>query len=82
MFDSLSDRLQSIISGTRDKELKQKNMHEALREIRRALIEADVNLRVVKSFISNIRDKAEGENIVQGVVPEHKGFANPKNSNL
>ena len=67
MFDSLSDRLQSIISGTRDKELTQENMHEALREIRRALLEADVNLRVVKSFISNIRDKAEGENIVQGV---------------
>lgn len=67
MFDSLSDRLQSIISGTKDKELTQENMHEALREIRRALLEADVNLRVVKSFISNIKDKAEGENIVQGV---------------
>lgn len=67
MFDSLSDRLQSIISGTKDKELTQENMHEALREIRRALLEADVNLRVVKSFISNIRDKAEGANIVAGV---------------
>ena len=72
MFDSLSDRLQSIISGTRDKELTQENMHEALREIRRALLEADVNLRVVKSFISNIRDKAEGENIVQGVDPSQQ----------
>ncbi len=67
MFDSLSDRLQSIISGTKDKELTQENMHEALREIRRALLEADVNLRVVKSFISNIREKAEGANIVAGV---------------
>lgn len=72
MFDSLSDRLQSIISSTRDKELTQENMHEALREIRRALLEADVNLRVVKSFISNIRDKAEGENIVQGVDPSQQ----------
>ena len=42
-------------------------MQDALREIRRALLDADVNLRVVKSFISSIRDKAEGENIVQGV---------------
>ncbi len=67
MFDSLSEKLQNIIRSTQDKELTQENMHEALREIRRALLDADVNLRVVKSFISNIRDKAEGENIVQGV---------------
>lgn len=72
MFDSLSERLQKIISGTRAQELTQENMHEALREIRRALLEADVNLRVVKSFISNIRDKAEGENIVQGVDPSQQ----------
>lgn len=67
MFDSLTDRLQGIFKGTRQKELTQENMHEALREIRRALLEADVNLRVVKSFVSNIKDKAEGENIVNGV---------------
>ena len=67
MFDSLSDKLQSIISKTKDKELTQENMHEALREIRRALLEADVNLRVVKAFISKIKDKAEGKNITEGV---------------
>ncbi|MDR1327265.1 MAG: signal recognition particle protein [Heliobacteriaceae bacterium] len=65
MFDNLSDKLQKIISGT--KELTQDNMTEALREVRRALLEADVNLRVVKAFISAVKDKAEGENIVQGV---------------
>ena len=70
MFESLSERLQNIIQNTaRQKELTQDNMKEALREIRRALLEADVNLRVVKSFISNIKDKAEGENIIQGVNP-------------
>ena len=53
MFESLSDRLQNIIANTtREKELTQDNMKESLREIRRALLEADVNLRVVKSFIS------------------------------
>jgi signal recognition particle subunit SRP54 len=69
MFDSLSEKLQNII---RDKELTQDNMQDALREIRRALLEADVNLRVVKSFISSIKDKAEGENIVQGVNPSEQ----------
>lgn len=72
MFDNLSEKLQNIISGTRSKELTQDNMQEALREIRRALLEADVNLRVVKSFISSIKDKAEGENILQGVDPSQQ----------
>ncbi len=69
MFDNLSEKLQGIISGTQNKELTQENMQEALREIRRALLEADVNLRVVKAFISAIKDKAEGENVLQGVNP-------------
>ena len=59
MFDNLSDKLQEIIRKTsQSSELTEDNMQEALREIRRALLEADVNLRVVKSFISNIKDQA------------------------
>lgn len=70
MFDSLADRLQNIIQNTtRAKELTQDNMKDALREIRRALLEADVNLRVVKAFISSIKDKADGEEIIKGVNP-------------
>ena len=72
MFDSLSEKLQDIISKTRGKELTQDNMQEALREIRRALLEADVNLRVVKSFISSIKDKAEGEKVLEGVDPSQQ----------
>ena len=72
MFDSLSEKLQSIISKTRGKELTQDNMQEALREIRRALLEADVNLRVVKAFISSVKDKAEGEKILEGVDPSQQ----------
>ena len=73
MFDSLSDKLQDIISKTSgQKELTQDNMQDALREIRRALLEADVNLRVVKAFISNIKDRAEGENVIQGVNPSEQ----------
>lgn len=72
MFDSLSEKLQGIINKTRNKELTQDNMQDALREIRRALLEADVNLRVVKAFISSIKDKAEGENVLQGVDPSQQ----------
>ena len=69
MFDNLSEKLQGIIRQTTGKELTQDNMQEALREIRRALLEADVNLRVVKAFISNIKDRAEGEQVLNGVNP-------------
>lgn len=72
MFDSLSEKLQGIISKTRNQELTQDNMQEALREIRRALLEADVNLRVVKAFISSIKDKAVGENVLKGVDPSQQ----------
>ncbi len=72
MFDNLSEKLQNIISKAHSQELTQDNMQDALREIRRALLEADVNLRVVKSFISSIKDKAEGENVLQGVNPSQQ----------
>ena len=73
MFESLSDKLQGIIAKTSGQsELTAENMQEALREIRRALLDADVNLRVVKSFISNIRDKAEGEDVIHGVNPSQQ----------
>jgi len=73
MFDSLSDRLQEIIRKTsQGSSLTEENMQEALREIRRALLEADVNLRVVKAFISNIKDKAEGEDVLKGVNPSQQ----------
>ena len=73
MFDSLSDKLQDIIAKTTGQsELTQENMQDALREIRRAFLEADVNLRVVKSFISNIKDKAEGEDVIHGVNPSQQ----------
>ena len=73
MFESLSDKLQDIIAKTSgQKELTQENMQDALREIRRALLDADVNLRVVKSFISNIKDRAEGEDVVHGVNPSQQ----------
>ncbi len=73
MFESLSDKLQDIIRRTSgNAELTEDNMGEALREIRRALLEADVSLIVVKSFISSIRDRAEGEAVLKGVNPQQQ----------
>ena len=73
MFDSLSQRLQDIIKNTgSQKTLTEENMQDALREIRRALLGADVSLGVVKSFISSIKDKAEGENVLSGVNPSQQ----------
>lgn len=70
MFDTLSDRLQEIIKKTSlNSELTEENMSDSLREIRRALLEADVNLKVVKAFISNIKTRAEGENVLKGINP-------------
>ncbi|HNW25658.1 MAG TPA: signal recognition particle protein [Candidatus Gastranaerophilaceae bacterium] len=72
MFDSLSEKLQEIIRKTSQGTLTEDNMGEALREIRRALLEADVNLRVVKAFITNIKEKAEGEEILKGINPSQQ----------
>lgn len=70
MFDTLSDRLQEIIRKTSGSaELTEENMSDSLREIRRALLESDVNLKVVKAFISNIKTRAEGEEVLKGVNP-------------
>jgi signal recognition particle subunit SRP54 len=73
MFDNLSERLTEIIRKTSGNDkLTEDNMQEALREVRRALLEADVNLTVVKSFISKIRERAEGEKVTQGVNPSQQ----------
>ncbi len=73
MFENLSDKLQDIIKKTSGNDkLTEDNMNDALREIRRALLEADVSLTVVKSFISAIRDRAEGEAVLQSVSPQQQ----------
>lgn len=70
MFESLSDRLQEIIKNTSGQsQLTEDNIADALREVRRALLEADVSLKAVKSFISNIKDKAEGQEVIKSVTP-------------
>ena len=73
MFESLSDRLQNIIRTTSGQsKLTDENMQEAFREIRRAFLEADVSLKVVKSFIANVREKAEGQEVLKSISPSQQ----------
>ena len=70
MFDQLSERLQDVFANFRgDRQLTEDNMEDALREVRRALLEADVSLRVIKAFISRVKDRAVGEDVVKSVEP-------------
>jgi len=70
LFETLAERLQNTIQEVSGKgKISEDNMSEALREIRRALLEADVSLKVVKSFISKIKDKAEGEEVLKSITP-------------
>jgi signal recognition particle subunit SRP54 len=70
MFDNLSDRLGSIFDGLkRHGALKESDVTDALREVRVALLEADVALPVVKDFISAVKKKAVGQNVLKSVTP-------------
>jgi signal recognition particle subunit SRP54 len=70
MFDNLSDKLQRIFKNLRGEgKLSAANMEEALREIRVALLEADVHFKVVKQFIEEIKQKAMGEEVLTALSP-------------
>lgn len=69
-FDSLSERLQESLKKVRGQSvLTEANMDEMLREIRLALLEADVNFNVVKDFIENTKQKALGQNVLGSLKP-------------
>ena len=70
MLDSLSTRLQSIFDrlGGRGR-LTEENIQEALREVRVALLEADVNFKVVRAFIDRVREKAVGQDVLRSLTP-------------
>ncbi len=70
MFESLSDRLQGVFQKLRGKgRVTEADVTEALREVRLALLEADVSLKVVKDFMSKIREKAVGTDVLEGLSP-------------
>src|SRR5262245_21934750 len=70
MFDQLSERLQSVLSGVSQRgKLSEDDVKEALREVRLALLEADVNFKVVKDFTASLRERLEGEHVSEALNP-------------
>ena len=70
MLEDLTSRLESVLKKVRGQgKLTEKNISDSLKEIRRALLEADVNYRVVKQFITDVQEKALGEEVFQSVTP-------------
>jgi signal recognition particle subunit SRP54 len=70
MFDTLSARLTQIFDRLRGYgRLTEENIQEALREVRVALLEADVHFKVVKGFIERVRDKAVGQDVLRSLTP-------------
>ena len=70
MFSNLSDKLNEVLDKLRGKgALSESDVDDAMRQIRIALLEADVALPVVKDFIAKVREKAIGEDIIKSVTP-------------
>ena len=70
MFDNLTSRLSGVIKTLRgEARLTENNIQEALREVRMALLEADVALPVVKEFIARVKEKAVGKEVIGSLSP-------------
>ena len=69
MFDQLSDRLQGVLSEVRSRgKLSEDDVDKALREVRLALLEADVNFKVVKDFTGSLRERLAGADISEALT--------------
>ena len=73
MFESLSNRLQDVFRSIRGEgRLTEETVELALREIRMALLEADVNFKVVKAFIDRVRDRAVDQEVLRSLTPDQQ----------
>jgi signal recognition particle subunit SRP54 len=71
MFDTLSDRLEGVFKRLKGQgRITERNIEEALREVRLALLEADVNIKVVRDFVDHIKQKALGQEVLRSLSPE------------
>ncbi|MCM1189353.1 MAG: signal recognition particle protein [bacterium] len=69
-FESLTDKLQNVFKGLRSKgRLTQEDVKAALKEVKMALLEADVNFRVVKQFVKSVEERAVGQDVMNGLNP-------------
>src|SRR3970040_1020261 len=70
MFDSLTQRFETVFASLRGKgRLSEKDIDAALREVRLALLEADVNVKVVKDFLGRVKERALGEDVSRSLSP-------------
>ena len=70
MFESLSDKMQNVMKKLRGQtRISEKELKEMLREVKLALLEADVNYKVVKDFVASIEEKALGEDVMKSLTP-------------
>ncbi|MFH1569874.1 MAG: signal recognition particle protein [Gemmatimonadota bacterium] len=70
MFDRLSERLDEVFRTLRGQgKITERNIDDSLREIRRALLEADVNFQVARDFLKRVRDKATGQRVLRSLTP-------------
>ena len=70
MFESLSEKLEGIFKKLKGRGvLNEENVNAALREVRMALLEADVNFRVVRDFIEDVRQRAIGKDVLESITP-------------
>lgn len=73
MFDALAERLEDAWKKLRGQDkISQANIQDALKEVRRALLSADVNLQVVKDFVADVEAKAQGAEVISGVRPDQQ----------
>ena len=69
-FDSLSEKLQNVFKGLRSKgRLTEADVKTALKEVKMALLEADVNFKVVKNFVKSVQERATGEDVLNSLTP-------------
>lgn len=70
MFENLSDKLQNALQKLKGKgKLTEKDIDEAMREVKLSLLEADVNFKVVKTFINNVKERALGAEVMESLTP-------------
>src|SRR5437773_10351863 len=73
MFESLTDKLELTFKRLRGQgKISEKNIDDALREVRLALLEADVHVKVVKNFIESIKARSLGQEVLQSLTPEQQ----------
>ena len=72
-FEGLSEKLQDVFSGLKGKgSITEKDIDNAMRKVRLALLEADVNFKIVKDFVANVKEKSLGADVLESLTPDQQ----------